>query len=592
MKRPPYSSQFDDIYFSAEDGLAETNHVFLQGNDLLRGWAGQDQFVIAETGFGTGLNFLAVWDLFEKTADADQQLDFISFEKYPLAPDEIREALEPWKSEFRSKIERLLDLYPLRVAGFHRVKINDQITLTLIFDDVNDALPELQASVDCWFLDGFTPAKNPDMWSETLFTQMARLSHRETSYATFTAAGDVRRGLEAAGFSVEKKKGFGKKRDMISGRFVKGRNKPLLSKVKRDTKIAIIGGGLAGTSMAYALNAYGFKPVIYEASSRLASGASGNSTGLYNPRFTAQRGSVSNFFAPAFVLAHATFKSIREEVGFNPCGALHLINSEQKQKRFEALIRNWRWHSDHIQLLDIEEASDIAGIKLDKPALYLPDAGYVSPKKLCEFYARDIEVKYNSRIEDISTLEEDAVILTGAYQTKNMQGFEWLPIHTVRGQITEVEETSLSSNIKSNIQYGGYMSPSVKGRHVVGSTFQKWLTHEEIQAEDDAQNITKLKENIGVFKDENFAVKNARASLRTTTPDHFPIVGELPGFEHVYASLAFGSHGLVGSIMVAYLIADYLRAGPVCLPEKTVNALEAQRFIGRAAKKGEVLSAF
>lgn len=213
------SDIYNDVYFSADDGLAETRHVFLDANDLLAAWPDVDHFTICETGFGTGLNFFAAWDLFEETTPASARLHFISFEKHPLSPDQIREALSIWTEEFGEKIEDFLDVYPLRLPGFHRVQVSDRVTLTLIFDDVNMAMERLSANVDCWFLDGFRPSTNPDMWSETVFEQMARLSRVGACYATFTAAGDVRRGLSAAGFSVNKIPGFGRKREMICGQF-------------------------------------------------------------------------------------------------------------------------------------------------------------------------------------------------------------------------------------------------------------------------------------------------------------------------------------------------------------------------------------
>ncbi|GJL85007.1 MAG: hypothetical protein DHS20C02_07820 [Micavibrio sp.] len=215
------SQQFDDVYFSAEDGLAETHHVFLKGNDLPGRWQGlgdgKARFVVAETGFGTGLNFLATWKLFEETAEAGQALDFISFEKFPLSVEEIREALALWVDEFEGRVENMLGLYPLRVPGFHRIVLNERVSLTLVFDDVNEAMAQLEAEVDCWFLDGFKPASNPEMWSETVFAQMARLSKKGASFATFTSAGFVKRGLREAGFEVRKVPGFGGKWAMLVG---------------------------------------------------------------------------------------------------------------------------------------------------------------------------------------------------------------------------------------------------------------------------------------------------------------------------------------------------------------------------------------
>ncbi len=215
----PRSKQFDDVYFSEINGLAETRHVFLKGNNLSERWVNCERFVVAETGFGTGLNFLATWKHFAEMAGPGQCLDFISFEKFPLDSGEILANLSPWKDEFEGYLEPLVAAYPFSAPGFHRVVLSPQVCLTLIFDDVNVALPQLEACVDAWFLDGFKPSTNPDMWSETVFDNMARLSRKGTSFATFTSAGAVRRGLQAVGFDVEKVAGFGSKRDMSVGIF-------------------------------------------------------------------------------------------------------------------------------------------------------------------------------------------------------------------------------------------------------------------------------------------------------------------------------------------------------------------------------------
>lgn len=207
------------MYFSAEDGLAETAHVFLGGNNLPQDWQGTKRFVIGETGFGTGLNFLATWKLFEETATLAQGLDFISFEKYPLPAAKIARYLQPYEAGFDGRLQRLLSGYPPLIPGFHRIMLSPQVSLTLIFDDVTEALPKLQATVDAWFLDGFKPAANPHMWSPMVFDNMARLSHKGTSLATYTAAGQVRRDLIAAGFTIEKVPGYGRKRHMTIGRY-------------------------------------------------------------------------------------------------------------------------------------------------------------------------------------------------------------------------------------------------------------------------------------------------------------------------------------------------------------------------------------
>lgn len=214
-KGSPVSKEFGDVYFSAKDGFAETRHVFIEGNNLPARWAGKENFVIAETGFGTGLNFLTTLQLFEEVAKIEQRLDFISFEKFPLSVDEIRQALMPW--DFGKNLETLLQNYPLRIEGFHKITLNDNVTLMLIFGDVNETILEVRTPVDFWFLDGFKPSANPEMWSQTVFENMERLSSSGTTFATFTAAGFVKRSLQEAGFEVRKVKGFGTKRDMLVG---------------------------------------------------------------------------------------------------------------------------------------------------------------------------------------------------------------------------------------------------------------------------------------------------------------------------------------------------------------------------------------
>ncbi|MFP4097614.1 MAG: tRNA (5-methylaminomethyl-2-thiouridine)(34)-methyltransferase MnmD [Alphaproteobacteria bacterium] len=203
----PRSEHFDDVYFSVQDGLAETRHVFLAGNGLPALWRGRDVFTVCETGFGTGLNFLALLHLWrhEPQSLRPSRLRFISFEKYPVAPELVRRYLSGWE-ELGVELEMLL-----------AHDFPSGVELKVLIGDVNDLMPQLDAQVDCWFLDGFKPSSNPDMWSETVFENMARLSHPEARFATFTAAGFVRRGLQAVGFEVAKVPGYGRKREMAVG---------------------------------------------------------------------------------------------------------------------------------------------------------------------------------------------------------------------------------------------------------------------------------------------------------------------------------------------------------------------------------------
>jgi len=225
MNDVPRSTQFDDVYFSVQDGLAETRHVFLDGNGLPDIWNGQQDFTICETGFGTGLNFLAVLKLWNDTpvGQRPKKLNFISFEKFPLSRDYIAAHLSHWK-EIEDELILFLSNYPSDLNN-KKYKLDiGGVSLVLLFGDINDQMPALDVpkGVDCWFLDGFKPSSNPDMWSETVFENMARLSAKKARFSTFTAAGFVRRGLEAVGFEVRKVPGFGRKREMCVGEYSGG----------------------------------------------------------------------------------------------------------------------------------------------------------------------------------------------------------------------------------------------------------------------------------------------------------------------------------------------------------------------------------
>jgi len=213
----PEAPDFDDIYFSHLGGLDESNHVFINGNQLRERFKNALQFTIIETGFGTGLNFLAAWKLWQEVAPADSTLHFISTEKFPVNPEDLKKALSLW-SDLTPLADQLLTNY-IKLTEESTVKFNKNVKLALHIGDVSSTLPTITEKADCWFLDGFTPAKNPEMWQDTLYQDMAKLSHTGTTFATFTSAGAVRRGLEAAGFMVRKQKGFAYKKEMISGIF-------------------------------------------------------------------------------------------------------------------------------------------------------------------------------------------------------------------------------------------------------------------------------------------------------------------------------------------------------------------------------------
>ena len=238
-------------------------------------------------------------------------------------------------------------------------------------------------------------------------------------------------------------------------------------------RVAIIGGGLAGTACAYTLNQAGIETVIYEAGDTLAPGASGNALGLYNPRLSALRSPESEYYSTAFDLALRVFPALGD-VDWLACGSLHLITDEQRQKRFEQAVQNWGWPAEAMRIVDAALASEIAGVELRHGALYLPQAGVVSPQKLCAAYAAGSEVHLNANVQSLASIEADTIILACGMGIKNFMQAENLPLQAVRGQITHLKAGAESAKLKTNLCYGGYFSPAIKTMRIISASWRRW----------------------------------------------------------------------------------------------------------------------
>lgn len=539
------SEEFDDIYFSPENGWDETNHVFLKGNNLASRLGAPRHFTVGETGFGTGLNFFAAWELFDRVKKAGQRFTFLSFEKHPLSAAQIKEALVPWHERIGARLERFLSWYELIVPGEHILHVADDVTLRLVIGDINDTIAGVQANVDAWFLDGFAPAKNPAMWSDEVFKHIGRLSAGGATAATFSSAGVVKRGLQSAGFEIEKVQGYGSKRDMVVGR-----NQFPRSVNDSVQKIAIIGGGIAGCAAAYEAYRAGHAVTLFEAEGALALRASGNKTGLYNPRFRKLWDAEAQLYSNGFCHAARFYKHL-EGIEYNRTGTLHLLTDAEKEARMRAMNTAWGWPETHARILNAQEASDIAGVTLPVGALYLPEGGSVSPPLLCEALTKNIEKRFNEKLE---VLPEgfDAVVIANAYAAVKLLPELVDKIHTVRGQIGFADANATSTKLKTNLCYGGYLAPAMNGVHAVGSTYQKWLEDEEVRSEDNAEIITKLEEAVPALA--GLKIKEARAALRTTSKTHLPLHGHIytPMRDNLYISIAHGSHGLTTAPFLAY----------------------------------------
>ena len=351
----PISTLFDDVYFNTEEGIEESFYVFFQGNELNERWieCKSEHFSIAETGFGTGLNFLVTclqFQLFLKSHPKNplKRLFFSSFEKYPLNKQDLTNALQRWPT-LKTYIKPLIEQYPLALRGCHRILFEQfNITLDLWFGDVQQTLPTLYhpriGIFDCWYLDGFAPSKNPDMWSNELFKLIAESCKKNATIATFTAAGFVRRGLIEVGFTMGKKKGYGKKREMLIGQLeekLTSQATPienLREAAQENTKdIAVIGSGITSACLALALTKRGYKVSLYCQDATLTEDLTETEQTALYPLLTGQDNTLDQFFANSFLYARNHIKLINQ---FSPLNfefsGLELPNSNQAENKFLA----------------------------------------------------------------------------------------------------------------------------------------------------------------------------------------------------------------------------------------------------------------
>ena len=597
----PFSSRFDDVYFSAESGLEEARHVFLKGNRLDQRFAtlsNKQSFTIGETGFGTGLNFLCAWQLFEKVAPEGASLDFFSTEKFPLDVDELRAALAIWP-DLKPFYDELIQHWWRWVPGWNRWNFADgRVRLTLAIGDVDETLPQLPSgSVDAWFLDGFSPSKNPEMWADSVLMQLARTSNTAATMATYTSAGWVRRGLQSAGFSVEKVPGYGRKREMVCGQLCHPSH-PLEAQRRptRPQSAIVIGGGIAGCAAAYALAKRGVGVTLLERSTHLASAASGNSRGILHARFGASDNLLHRFVLASYGHALTLLDEVLPVDGDlrSECGLLQLNFSPNESKRITQLAKG-EWPEHLFRVIDDSEASDLTGIKMESGGLWFPSGGWVVPPALCARLVDDplIESRLGHQVEMLTQSDDgwlaegfdgegdgwairvDLVVVCCAHSALALDQFSQFPLTAVRGQVSLIPETQSSRSLRSVVCGDGYCAPALQGLHVIGASHSFNDESLDVRPCDHADNLARmaahspaLREALGEIDIDHL---EGRASVRCSAPGAMPLVGEVqPG---LYCSLAHGTRGLITAGLAGETIAAMACGHLSPLPESILSAL-------------------
>ena len=570
----PYSAAFGDVYHSAGGGPAQARHVFLGGNGLPERWAHRECFVILETGFGLGVNFLATWQAWQRDASRCRRLHYVSIEKHPFAAADLR-TLHQRYPELADEAGELHARWPLLVSGAHRLEFGN-VVLTLFFADVA-ILRDLRLAANAVYLDGFAPAKNPEMWTYQTMRALSRLTARDATVATWSVAGSVRDALEATGFAVEKRAGFGGKREMLTARKIRNADPPPFPALER--KAVVIGAGLAGAAVCERLCARGWEVELHERRAEPAQEASGNHAGTFHPIVTPDDSIFARLTRAAYLYSLRSWERLGT-VRYDRCGVLQLARNDKEidaqQKSTLGLP------ADYAQFVTREEASAHAGVPVAAPGLWFAESGWIKPRSLVraqlEACGNRLRRHFGSTVDEIP--EGKIVILANSSEAPTLCAVPHLRLRRVRGQLTYVPADAIEPP-HTVVLRGGMVLPPIDGVCVVGASYDLEDPDATVREDSNAGNLERLRNILGV---EVHAKTQGRVSFRAVTPDRLPVVGRIG--EGVYGAFAYGSRGLVWAALAAEIIAAELEGEPLPVEGALLKALEPGRFRRRAESRG------
>lgn len=608
-----YAELFDDVYCDAGDGLSETRHVFIDGSGFQERCRAAACTTVGETGFGTGLNFCAAWCAFEEHARPDACLRYASIEKYPLSREQLAQSLGQWPA-LQHYSEQLLQQYPPRRAGMHRLEFDGgRIQLFVCFGDVASWLPLWQWTCDCWFLDGFAPQRNQAMWSPQVLQEIARCSHTGTTLSTFTAAGFVRRGLQDAGFQVEKIPGFGRKREMLRAVFqgAQQQHDPAFALPPCRTgmkHVAVIGAGIAGCTAAWACARAGHRVTVFDPSG-LAQGASGNALGIAGPCLAADNSPFARYYFNAWRQSLQVIARLEREQGtelMQVCGTRHRLLHAAARERALRLVE--------------QHAALDPWCCMENDALCIPEAALLRPAALCAAFLGDcalhtVAVQQLEHQHDRWQLHDtagqcwgaDAVIIANAQAALQFEQCRALQLQSVRGQLVCVQQPQAVDSI---VQATAYLTPAWQGQQLLGATFQRDDDETALRQADQDALLQAAADELGMQLPAQELL--GRVSSRSCGPDRMPLIGPLidadaftrqfadlrhgrPDERYAaaaylpdcYVSLGHGSRGLIGSLPAALAIADCISGRGLLLERDLWQAVAPQRFVYRALRSSD-----
>lgn len=571
------------------------------------------------------------------------RLHFISVEKYPLTQADLRKALAAWP-ELAPLSQDLIDQWPLPVSGCHRLLFADgRIRLDLWFGDIKEMLPQVPhpatGLVDAWYLDGFSPAKNPEMWTQDLFDDLARLARPDATLSTFSCAGFVRRGLIAAGFAMKKVKGHGSKREMLAG--VREGKVPQQSiapwyarPAGREGEVLIIGGGIASAMTALSLVERGRHVTLLCEDGEPASGASGNRQGALYPLLNGEHDALSRFYSLAFGFARNRLLALAKHhpVAFSLCGVTQLGYDDKSAAKL-AKMSQGPFPPELMHPLSAAEVEQVVGLPCDADGVSYPLGGWLCPADLTRAAIREaqasgrLEVVFNAAVTRIAE-EADGwhlesrdgrqwrapnLVVAAGHQLPALLPFAELPLYPVRGQVSHVPTTAGLSQLKTVLCYDGYLTPAHNGAHCIGASYGRNQTDLAYRADEQEQNRARLQ---ACLPDQTWPAEvdvsgnQARVGVRCASRDHLPVTGPvarlaaladhdvnapadqqsaLPLHAGLYVLGALGSRGLCSAPLCGELVASEICGDPLPLAADLLEALHPARYWVRRLRRGKPL---
>lgn len=579
----PRSTRFDDIYFSRQDGLAEARTVFLAGCGLPAAWRGRDRFCVAELGFGTGLNIAALLDLWRREGPAEGRLSLFSVEGFPLNRAEAARALEAWP-ELAEVTRALLDVWPEATPGFHRLDLPGfNATLDLAIGEVGWALTQWTGRADAWFLDGFAPATNPDMWSDAVLDGIVARSVPGARIATFTVAGAVRRGLAQRGFTVDKRPGHGRKRERLEARLPEAATPP-----RRMPSVAVVGAGIAGAALARAFAALGVRATLIEAE-RPGAGASGFPASLVTPRLDAGDGDIAALFAQALARAAALYGTTPGAV--LETGVLQLEQAPRDAARFVKVAAQPIWPDGAMEFRNATACSGQLGEPVESGGLWMRDGMAVRPAAILEAWLAETDriTATVGRIEATDQgwrlldgagarlIEADIVVIAAGWGVAAL--VPALSLAPVQGQADWVDGVETGS-----VAWGGYAAPTGSGL-LFGATHGRGETCGGPSEDASARNLATIAARLPRLAARISAAgpAQARTAVRATTPDRLPMAGAVPGTEGLFVLGGLGSRGFCAAPLLAEHVAAMAIGAPSPLPANLATRVDPSRNAAGAA---------